>query len=64
MVVGRAAVGAVGADLVAEALAEAAALAGSEEVVASAVVAVAPVGEIQSRDPADLLSVSGAVRNG
>ena len=48
----------------AEALAEAAALEGSEEVVASAVVAVAPVGEIQSRGPADRPSVFGAVRNG
>jgi len=63
MVVGRAVVGAAAADLVAEGLAEAAALAGSAEVVASAVVAVAPVGEIQSRDAADLPSV-GTVRNG
>lgn len=52
------------ADLVAAALAEAAALEGLAEVAASAVVAVAPVGEIQSRDPADLPFVFGAVRNG
>ena len=64
MVVGRAVVGAAGADLVGEALAEAAGLEGSAEVVASAVVAVAPVGEIQSRDAADPPSVFGAVRNG
>ena len=48
--------------MVAEALAEAAALEGSAEAVASAVVAVAPVGEIQSRDAADHPSVFGAVR--
>ena len=49
-VAGRGAVGAVVAVSVAEALVEAAALEGSAEAVASAVVAVAPVGEIQSRD--------------
>lgn len=49
---------------VAEALGEAAALEGSAEAVASAVVAVAPVGEIQARERADLPSVFGAVRNG